>query len=182
MRKLSMYERVMGGEYARLPAAVQRFHRLQGRQVLQGWAHIDPPSSVWAAWLARCLGSPRQGSQGPIRFELNAGADAEVWTRFFPAHTMRSELRAVAGQVVETLGPARLAFALRATDEGLTMALCSLRFCGLPCPAWLMPVVVAQEHGEGTQLHFKVSATLPGLGTVARYSGHLIVNETVGSS
>ncbi|MNV68177.1 hypothetical protein D3C71_1610090 [compost metagenome] len=55
------------------------------------------------------------------------------------------------------------------------MQLRQLHFCGIACPAWLRPQVVAQETGIGEALHFKVQATVPWVGRVVSYQGHLVV-------
>lgn len=168
-----MYECVMAERYARLPAAVQRFHRLAGAHVLHGWVETAAPATALARVLAYGLGSPRQGGSGPIRFELDAAPAAETWTRRFPTRTMKSQLRLVAGAIEETLGPARLRFDLLAVDGGLKMELRGLKFLGLPCPRWLLPRIVAEEHGDDDRLHFRVAAALPLVGVVASYRGHL---------
>ena len=36
MNSRSLYEQILGADYARLPVAVQRFHRLKGQVALQG--------------------------------------------------------------------------------------------------------------------------------------------------
>jgi Domain of unknown function (DUF4166) len=61
-------------------------------------------------------------------------------------------------------------------DGALKMELLSLRFLGMPCPSWLMPRVVAEESGSNDELCFRVAATLPWVGVVASYSGHLNVS------
>jgi Domain of unknown function (DUF4166) len=129
-----MYERVMGENYALLPTAVQRFHRLAGRHVLHGWVETHAPASTLARLLAFCLGTPRSTSSGPLRFELDADSDAESWTRHFPARTITSRMRLVAGQVEEQLGASRLTFNLTAADGTLKIKLTRLRFLGAPCP------------------------------------------------
>jgi len=45
----------------------------------------------------------------------------------------------------------------------------------VPCPTWLMPRIVAVEEGGQGRLHFDVSASVPGLGRVVGYKGHLVV-------
>lgn len=173
MSSRCMYELAMGADYARLPLAVQRFHRLTGRTVLHGWVETHAPGSALARLLAYCLGTPRSASSGPLRFVLESGPDRESWTRHFPAQTMTSRMRLVGGQVAEQLGAAQLTFNLAAVDGTLKMELASMRFFGVPCPKWLMPRIVAEETGAGDQVHFRVVAALPLVGTVASYRGHL---------
>ena len=173
MNQLSLYEQVMGASFARLPAAVRRFHRLSGQRSLEGWVETLAPSSFLARLLAHCLGAPQKNVRGRIRFELDAQPDAECWVRHFPAKTMMSRLVRVGKRVEEQLGASRLRFRLLATDAGLVMELERLHFFGVPCPRWLLPTIVAEEHGDHDQIHFKVSATVPLIGVVASYQGHL---------
>src|SRR5690606_15101690 len=104
----SLYEQVMGANFARLPAAVQRFHRLAGRRSLEGWVETRAPSNLLARLLAFCLGSPQKSVRGRIRFELDAQPDVEFWVRHFPAKTMMSRLVRVEERVEEQLGASRL--------------------------------------------------------------------------
>lgn len=173
MAARSMYEQAMGASFGRLPAAVQRFHRLAGQQVLHGWVQTDAPSTLLAKLLALCLGTPLKATQGAIRFELRAAPDGETWMRQFPAQTMTSSLRLDGHDIVERLGASRLTFALCESDGKLQMRLQGLRFIGIPCPGWLLPQIVAEETGEAEQLNFRVHASLPLVGTVASYRGHL---------
>ncbi len=172
----SLYQRVMGPDFERLAPSVARFHRLAGVQKLQGQVQVEAPASLPARVLAWALGAPQRAGQGAIRFELDAAPGAEVWTRIFPTQTMRSTLREAPGFVVEHLGAARLAFVLSAVDGGrLEMRLHRMSFLGIPCPRWLQPAIVARERGQGDALHFHVQATLPWVGQVVGYRGHLHV-------
>ena len=173
MSRLSLYQRALGDRYGELPSAVQRFHGLTGSNLLQGWVETKAPASVLARGLALCLGAPHRNTRGPLRFVLDAGAQTETWTRHFPGRTMTSRMTLVAGRLEERLGAARLTFELVATESKLSMELVEMRFLGMPCPRWLMPQVVAEETGTGNQLQFLVRASLPWVGTVVSYRGHL---------
>jgi hypothetical protein len=165
----------MGADFARLPRAVQRFHALQGRHMLDGWVVVDAPASMAARLLAWCVGAPTRAQQGPLRFELGAGHGTETWTRHFPDRTMQSSFRGVRGTLQERLGPVQLEFSLAPGAEGLDLRLVSLRFLGVPCPRWALPQVVGRERDIEGRLHFQVRAGLPLLGTVASYEGHLVL-------
>ncbi|WP_349744081.1 DUF4166 domain-containing protein [Roseateles cavernae] len=169
----SLYQRAMGSDFERLAPALQRFHSLSGDCRLQGMVQTEAPQGWIARILARTLGTPLQTSQGPIRFELRAAPHEECWVRHFPQQSMRSVLRLEQGRLIERLGLARLDFELTERKGELRMALCGLRFLGLPCPGWLCPEVLAEERGDGDRLHFHVRARLPGLGQVVAYQGHL---------
>jgi len=58
------------------------------------------------------------------------------------------------------------------------MRLRTLRFLGVPCPAFLRPRIVAEETGEQgadgrARLRFRVEAHVPGVGQMVGYRGHL---------
>lgn len=163
----------MGEDFLLLPGPLQQFHALAGRHVLNGRVDVRAPASCAARVLARCMGAPLEARQGPIRFELESGPVSEHWVRHFPGKTMESRLRLVSGRIVERLGAARLTFALRGNAEKLEMRLVRLHFFGVPCPRWLLPAVVAEETASTGRLHFRVHASLPFVGVVAGYQGHL---------
>lgn len=171
----SLYETVMGAEFAQLGTSVQRFHRLAGCHELHGWVETMAPRSVLAKLLALTLGAPMRASQGPLRFALRAQPHCETWTRFFPTQVMRSTLHRCDRELVEALGAVRLTFALAATEQRLVMRLLRVHFLGLRCPAWLAPRIVAEETGTADQLHFRVEAAVPFAGVVASYRGHLML-------
>lgn len=88
---------------------------------------------------------------------------------------MASRLERAGDTVVERLGAATLIFRLSAQQGRLCMALQRLRFLGVPCPQWLLPRLVAEATDVDGALHFNVSASLPWLGTVVGYRGHLVL-------
>lgn len=181
MNRPSLFERVLGDDFATLPPALRRFHRLAGRHELQGLVQTDAPASLPGRLLARSLGMPTRATRGPIRFVLEAGPDAERWTRHFPGCTLRSRMRFAPGHLVERMGPARLSFVLDASRGRLRMHLASLRLLGIACPAWLRPRIVAEETGDrvaaGERLHFRIEASVPGIGQVVGYCGHLVLPD-----
>lgn len=181
MSESPLFERAMGERFALLPPPVQRFHRLRGRHELHGLVETDPPASALGRALAWCMGTPRRASHGPIRFVLEAAPDVETWTRHFPGRTLRSRLRFAPGHVVEHMGPARLVLALDAAGGRLRMRLQGMRFLGIPCPAWLLPRLVAEETGDrceqGDRLHFRIEAALPLVGQVVGYRGYLVLPD-----
>ena len=177
MKTASMYEQAMGESFNTLPLAVQRFHTLVRCQELHGWVDTHAPSTLAARVLALCLGTPRRATSGPIRFELHAAPDAETWTRHFPGRKMTSRMCLDARQVVEHLGAVRLTFDLCEAGGQLEMRLTGLHFLGVRCPRWLLPKVIAEETGQSDRLHFRVQASLPAIGTVASYRGHLTISE-----
>lgn len=169
----SVFEQALGPRFAELAPALQRFHRLVGHHELHGQVVTQPPESAVGILLAWCLGSPRRAATGALRFEVDAAAAGETWTRHFPGRTMRSRMRAVDGRLEERMGAARLQFELDVHDGALRLQLVHLRFLGIPCPAWLRPRLLATERAEGRRLHFHIEARVAGIGRVVGYRGWL---------
>ncbi|MFZ4285624.1 DUF4166 domain-containing protein [Variovorax sp. HJSM1_2] len=173
----SLVQQAMGPAFEQLPAAVQRFHRLNGQHTLHGWVETAAPASWIAKFLAWCTGTPQVASRGAIRFELDARPDVETWTRHFPGRSMSSQMRLQPGRVVEYLGAACLTSLLQRAQDHLALRLQRMHFCGIPCPAWLRPSLITRESGSHGQLHFEEQAALPWVGVVARYRGHLNLGQ-----
>jgi hypothetical protein len=170
---LPLYRQALGADFLRLPEPLQQFHSLQGHHELSGWVEVTAPASFGARVLARCLGAPLEATQGPLRFEVESRPGSERWVRRFPGKTMESHLTRTGALLVERLGAARLAMALQAHPDKLEMQLVGLRFLAVPCPRWLLPTIVAEEVASAGRLHFRVQASIPLLGTVASYRGHI---------
>lgn len=171
-----MYESAMGESFAQLTAPLQQFHRLRGHHVLRGQVSVHAPTSMLARLLARLLGAPLSASEGPITFELDAHPRTETWTRRFPANVLTSQLELQDRYLVEKLRGTQMTFALAERDGQLHMHLHRLKFFGIPCPAWLMPAIVAEETGADGRVHFHVSVQAPYVGVVARYQGYLLLS------
>lgn len=171
----SLYQGLMGdAAFAQLPHAVRRFHTLQGDWSLTGRVHTHAPATALARLAAWLLRSPRVDATDRLAFRLQSQPRQERWTRQFPGSSaMVSTLQARRGELIERLGPVTLRFELQAAADALRMRLRGMSLLGLPLPRVCLPTVVAEERGEGEQIHFQVSASLPLIGRVAAYQGHL---------
>jgi len=163
----------MGEAFNRLATPVQRFHSMEGRHEFHGEVEVGAPGSIIAKLLAISIGAPSKATRGPIRLELDATPQNEVWTRFFPNKTMRSTFAQSKNHITERLGASLLIFALTEVDGALEMQLKEMKFLGVRCPAWLMPQVKARESGENGRLNFQIEAVVPFIGRVTSYVGFL---------
>ena len=168
----------MGASYERVDRTVRAFHDLQGRAELRGEVETDGPSNALTALLALAVGAPRVRTRGSLRFDLQCEGGQQTWTRHFPHRSMRSCMRLHDGEVVESLGPARLFFRLQEEEGSLVMRLRAMRFLGVPCPGWLLPRVDARERGREGRMEFDIRASVPLLGQVTAYRGWLQLPES----
>jgi Domain of unknown function (DUF4166) len=169
----TLYQRLLGADYAQLDTSVQRFHAQQGTVVLEGFAQVSGPSNLAGRLVALLIGTPTRSTQAPIRFQLSAEPQSETWTRYFDGRTMRSRLSGDHGLLCERLGATTLRFAIQARDGKLEQVLVAMRCFGVPVPRLLWPRIVARESGNGERFEFHVEAHVPLVGRVVKYVGHL---------
>lgn len=174
---LSLYQQVLGADFDKLPEKLAAFHRRQGNAIFSGETEVQGPQILIARCLARLLGTPRQSGYGPIRFELAATPLAERWTRVFLGTTMTSVMQVANGRIVERLGAARLYFDLVIERNRLQMKLVAMRFLGIPCPACLLPRIIAEESEHENRFCFNIEASVPCFGRVVSYRGFLNIDE-----
>jgi hypothetical protein len=172
----SLYQKLLGPDYARLPPEQAAFHALHGQYEFTGEASIQCGRHPLARVVSVLMGLPQQDAQVPLRFELIATDESETWIRHFGPQTMTSVLRYRKGWLVERLGLIVLYSRLRIVDECLKMEIVRARFLGLiAMPLWLMPSVQADETASDGQIHFVIRVVWAWLGLLVAYQGFLDV-------
>lgn len=171
----SLYRQVLGAAFDALPKELQAFHDATGNYEFQGECAIEGPHTLLGRILGFVCSLPTASPNSPFSFELQADSKQETWRRRFPGRTMTSRMQVVSHVLVEKLGPVSLRFGLQATPDKLVMQLQSIAFLGIPCPWFLVPIVVAEETTTPGKLHFNVSGRLPLVGLLAHYQGFLAI-------
>jgi hypothetical protein len=173
-----LYARVMGADFARLPAAVRQMHDVLRDGGAHGRATVTLGTHPLARLVARAVGFPTAGEHAlHVRFAEAEGV--ETWTRTFSGRAFSSRLRQVGPHLEERFGPLRFRFALPADDGGLTMRMVGWRLGVLPLPLALAPVSAAREWAQDGRFRFDVPIALPLVGPVVRYTGWLAPGPNV---
>ncbi|WP_170348255.1 DUF4166 domain-containing protein [Ruegeria atlantica] len=157
-----------------VPLALQQLHSNTGHYA--GRCDIVEGRG-WLIRLALHLGRfPRSANDIPVQVRIDRDDDTWQWVRDFDGHTTRSLLTFDHGAdcVREKLGWLTLWLEPEVEAEHLLIHIRGLSILGLRCPAFLLPRSSTVEwQSETGDFCFDVSAKVPGLGVLIRYSGWL---------
>ncbi|MDB5766749.1 MAG: hypothetical protein JWQ61_1563 [Collimonas fungivorans] len=173
----SLYRQVLGADFDSLDRELQIFHNMAGNVSLPGRCEVKSPQTVIGRLMGRVFSLPKATAETDFLFELDADSRQETWRRHYPGRTMISRMQVKSGTLVERLGPVDLHFKLKTDNGRLTMLLQRITVCGIPCPRFLVPSVLAEETASPGKLHFNVAAYLPLVGVLAEYRGYLKIEQ-----
>lgn len=173
----SLFARVLGEAFARLPGPVQALHNPGDRLVLGGQATVERGRGILARFTSDLFRLPRAGTGVPVQVTIERQGDEEVWIRKFVGRWFQSRLSPApegSARLVERLGPLSLTLAVSVNRRGLRMRALGWRLGPVPLPARLRPKVRAQEgvDDEG-RFRFDVAVRAPVVGLLVRYRGWL---------
>lgn len=180
-----LFQRLLGADFDRLPAAIREAHDVQGTVTLEGLANASGPDNILGKFVAWMFRLPGSGKQMPVRVEMRSEHDgSETWTRTYPNVTMRSNLRnpdPSTRQVDEAFGPLSVRLQWTVRESGLSLRAIGARFLGIPLPLMLTPRSDASEAVDADgQFTFDVPIALPLIGTIVHYRGRLTIVSSLG--
>jgi hypothetical protein len=173
-----LFAQVLGREsFAVLPGPLRDLHTVLDERRWTGHATITRGRSWLARLLCVVVGFPRSGTDVPVIVTMRRRDGAEVWERDFAGQRFRSTLTLAgppgSGLLHERFGPVRVEIALGSDGAGLRYPVRRGTVLGLPLPRLLLPRSDSLESVDGHEVRFDVAVSLPGLGMVIRYVGHL---------
>ncbi len=125
-----IYRTLLEENFDKLPAVLRVFHSAPGRRCALGTLSIRR-HSAFLSWL---VGFPPEGEHVPVRLDIFATEEEETWTRSFDGLVRSSTQWASGGLLVEKAGPLRIAFRIRAGENGLTFESRRAKIWGIPVP------------------------------------------------
>jgi hypothetical protein len=143
-----IYRALLEEDFEKLPAVLRVFHSAPGQRRAAGTLSIRR-HSAFLAWL---VGFPPEGEHVPVRLDVLATEDEETWTRSFGGIVRSSTQWASRGLLVEKAGPVRIAFRIRACEDGLSFESRWAEVWGIPVPLR----VEALAHGGETSWEVEV--------------------------
>lgn len=169
----SLYSKILGPAFERLPPALKAIHDARRAKLYIGRCDIRGGGLI-ARTIARLAGLPIAQNDVPIEVTVDATDVNEDWIRKFGSQRMQSRLTYRRKRVEERLGPLVLTFNLSAEQERIVWSLYSARLALLPLPmTWLLECAATESVHEG-RYGFDVSAAVRGVGLIVHYKGWLV--------
>ena len=175
---MRLYPSVMGGQWEHLPAAIRRAHL--SADTLRGRFDVHHGKSRLARLVARLIRCPREAAAMPVTLHIDADGAFESWHRTFGDRRVTTRQRtSEAGVLDEQIGILELRFRLDGDPDALRFrqvgARARLAGLSVPWPRWCRPHVDAVERAEPGGVGVRVTVSLPGVGLLMSYAGHLDV-------
>ena len=156
-----LYRKLLAHDFERLPRILRDFHSVPGGGRARGQVEVRHDSPL----LARLVGFPPRGENIPLRLEVAAEDDREIWTRWFGESKLRSVQEPRGELLLESMGSLRMFFRLHGDASGM-------RFECLRTRWWIIPIplrIEATVRGLESSWEFEVS--IAGIGS---YSGAVV--------
>lgn len=178
----SMYRRILGDAYDRLPPLVRDMHEVESRHTARGRGRISRGTGLASRLMANSLGMPPEARDIPVETTFSLEQGVETITRNYDGALLITRQAMVpvnaaeAGSpalLLEKFGPVALFIRLEGTQEGITFHLQRCSLLGLPLPRFLSPRLVARERVKDGMYHYFVRIELPLVGKLIEYEGLL---------
>jgi hypothetical protein len=178
----SPFERLLGANFAQLPAPVRRVHALRQPLRTAGRADVRAATSMTARAICRFAGLPRAGRDIPVSVQFAPnGNGGEQWDRHFADRRYASSIAVGEGRdqgyLIEHFGLLRLQFILTVRPDGLSWSLAGWRLGALPLPRWSAPRIECLESADGERFTFDIDVTFPLVGWLIHYRGWLLPQD-----
>lgn len=169
----TLYQRVLGADYDRLPEVLKRFHGAPRGGSVAGSLRIERGAGWLRGLLASLGGLPPAGESVPLRLDVSVQGDEEHWTRSFGRTQLHTRQLARDGRLVELHPPWKLRIRLGATRDGMQLEHERCYWRGIPLPRALSPRVDSIVEARDDRWWIVVTIGVPLFGMVCRYSGEV---------
>lgn len=175
-----LYPRILGESWYDLAETVRSAHTVGTER--RGCFQVTHGGNFIARMLIRLSRLPQNSDSTEVTLNIHPHRDGEQWKRRFGTDEFTTIQRASSGYLVESFGNWDLRFSLRVSDAALVYDQSAARLrlgpLRLPVPLACAPCVRARETANGPgQVRVHVTVTLPCLGPLISYDGHLGVND-----
>lgn len=169
----SLYQRVLGDEFQRLPEVLRRFHGSPYGGSLEGRFRVERGAGRLRGMFAEFAELPPAGENVPLRVDVRVHGEEEHWTRSFGATRLETRQHAAGQRLVEVHPPWKLRIRLGATAAGMRLDHERCYWHSIPLPRAVSPRVETKVEAREQGWFVDVTVGLPVLGTICRYSGEV---------
>ena len=159
----SLYRRLLGADFDRLPEVLQRFHGAADSAVGAGSVDVRVGQHLRARLLARVLRLPSEGDTVPVTVTVQA----------FGERRLRTVQWTERGRLLERVGALTFAFDVSADERGLRFRFAGLAAFGVRVPRRFALRVDADVTGFIADWHVNVTIRTPGSRLITSYGGRI---------
>lgn len=167
----TLYRRILGDQFDRLPAALREFHDRPHGGRGAGRFLIERGPGLVASIACAVARFPSPGTDVPMTLNVTVRGDRERWVRDFGGRGLNSVQWHHSGLLVERAGPWTFFFRLSADETGMRFDLRRASLLGVPLPRILSPGVSAVVMGEERGWMADIRLSFPWGAPLLRYYG-----------
>jgi hypothetical protein len=167
----SLYRRLLGPDFDRLPLALRVFHDAAGGGSGAGAFRVQRATRLVGRIAARALRLPPERDQVLVALRVTVDGGGELWERTFGTHQLRTRQWLEDGRLFERLGAATLAFDVTADERGMRFRSVAFRWLGIPVPPGLAIRIDAEVRGFEAHWDVAVVVRAPRVGIITSYEG-----------
>jgi hypothetical protein len=169
----SLYRRLLGPDFDRLPPVLRAFHDAAGGGSGAGVFRVQRGGGAAARTLARALRLPPGGEHVPVALRVTAENECELWERTFGTRRLCTRQRVDAGRLIERFGAATFAFDVTADERGMHLRSARFAWLRIPLPPRLALEVDADVRGFDAYWEVSVVVRAPRVGVITSYEGRI---------
>ena len=178
----SIYRQCLTHRFDSLSKPLQVFHSIQNKLSFHGNCNVVGSTSILAKLIRLFFQFPEPADNVQLIFELDANSKIETWKRNFIKNgknlIMISTQEIHENSLCEKLGPIDVYFDIEVLKNGdLSLKTLSVTLFQISIPTILIPIIKGIESADENKLYFDVSVTLPFIGLLFGYKGHLNVEN-----
>ena len=173
MLQATLYQRILGERFSRLPPALQQFHGQVKGGCAEGTVTVERGRGILRRGLAALLRLPPPGQEIPLQLEVVTENGCERWIRHFGDYCLDTLQWQEGSLLVEKAGLLQFGFRLIVEDSALVFQqqFCRLGKLPLPCFAAISISATVRDYGQGWRVEVVISA--PFLGVITTYRGEV---------
>jgi hypothetical protein len=169
----TLYQRLLGDDFDKLPAVLRNFHSLPHGGRALGTVTVRRKAGLLRHQVTRILRLPPVGEGIPVRLQVLPTRDGELWRRHFGEHCVETMQWQDGDFLIEKAGLLCFVFRVLADENGLRFEFQNNRLHKLNLSLGSPLPVAATARGFDKRWHIGVSIASPLLGVLTTYEGEM---------